>query len=121
MGWKDLRIDWGQDSKLYPASYPHFVRGRDSLRSYISELFNTEIALYDGAMGTKIQNYGKKHKLEEAEYRGERFKDWDVNVKGNNDMLSMTMPKVIKDIYLEYLEVGGSHLIGTNTFSATTI
>ena len=77
--------------------------------------------MYDGAMGTMIQNYGKKNKLGEDEYRGERFKDWSCNVKGNNDMLSMTMPQVIKGIYLEYLEVGGSNMIGTNTFSSTTI
>ncbi|GMH80934.1 hypothetical protein TrLO_g451, partial [Triparma laevis f. longispina] len=57
----------------------------------------------------------------EAEYRGERFKDWDCNVKGNNDMLSITMPEVIKGIYQQYLEIGGSNMIGTNTFSSTTI
>ncbi|GMI02396.1 hypothetical protein TrST_g2530, partial [Triparma strigata] len=72
-------------------------------------------------MGTMIQNYGKKHKLGEAEYRGEQFKDWDCNVKGNNDMLSLTMPEVIKGIYSQYLEIGGSNMIGTNTFSSTTI
>ena len=120
-GWSDLKIDWCQDSDLYPECYPHFVRGRDSLREYVTKLFNSEIALYDGPMGTMIQNYGKKNKLEEEEYRGERFKDWDCNVKGNNDMLNLTMPEVIKNIYLEYLEVGGSTLIGTNTFSSTTI
>jgi len=77
--------------------------------------------MYDGAMGTMIQNYSKKNKLEEAEFRGEKFKDWKVNVKGNNDMLSITQPKVIKDIYLGYLEEGGCDIIGTNTFSSTTI
>jgi len=120
-GWKDLRIDWNQDGGLYPKSYPHFVRGRDSVRKYITKLFTSEIAMYDGAMGTMIQNYGKKNKLGEEEYRGGRFKDWTCNVKGNNDMLSITMPEVIKNIYLEYLETGGSNMIGTNTFSSTTI
>lgn len=114
-------IDYGQDPTLYPESFPYFVRGRDSLREYITTLFTTRIAMYDGAMGTMIQNYSKKNKLEEAEFRGEKFKDWKVNVKGNNDMLSITQPKVIKDIYLGYLEEGGCDIIGTNTFSSTTI
>jgi len=118
---KDVNVDYAQDPSLYPESFPYFVRGRDSLREYITSLFSTEIATYDGAMGTMIQNYSKKNKLEEEEYRGERFKDWSCNVKGNNDMLSITQPQVIQGIYREYLEVGGSNLIGTNTFSSTTI
>ena len=121
MDMSTTRIDWQQESSMYPAAYPHFVRGRDSVRTYLTALLQSQIAMYDGAMGTMIQNYGKKNKLGEAEYRGERFKDWDCNVKGNNDMLSITMPEVIKNIYLEYLEVGGSNMIGTNTFSSTTI
>jgi 5-methyltetrahydrofolate--homocysteine methyltransferase len=76
--------------------------------------------MYDGAMGTMIQNYGKRNTLGEAEFRGEKFKDWKCNVKGNNDMLSITQPHIIKGIYREYLE-NGSHMIGTNTFSSTTI
>ena len=116
-----LNIDFPQDASLYPESFPHFVRGRDSLREYITSLFTSQIAIYDGAMGTMIQNYAKKNKLEEEEYRGERFKDWSCNVKGNNDMLSITQPQVIQDIYRQYLEIGGSNLIGTNTFSSTTI
>lgn len=116
-GFPDLRIDWAQDPSLYPAGFPHFVRGRDSLRTYIARLFTSEIAMYDGAMGTMIQ----KHKLEEEAFRGSRFKDWTKNLKGNNDLLSITRPDVIKGIYKQYLEVGGSNLIGTNTFSSTTI
>ena len=118
---KDLNIDYPQDSSLYPESFPHFVRGRDSLREYITGLFTSQIAIYDGAMGTMIQNYAKRNKLEEEEYRGERFKDWKCNVKGNNDMLSMTQPEIISGIYRQYLEEGGSNMIGTNTFSSTTI
>jgi len=72
-------------------------------------------------MGTMIQNYAKKNRLEEEEFRGEKFKDWSCNVKGNNDMLSISAPDIIRNIYREYLEVGGSQLIGTNTFSSTTI
>ena len=118
---ESLNIDYAQESSLYPESFPHFVRGRDSVRRYITSLFTSQIAIYDGAMGTMIQNYSKRNKLEEEEYRGDRFLDWSCNVKGNNDMLSITQPKVIQDIYREYLEVGGSNLIGTNTFSSTTI
>jgi len=117
----DVKIDWTQSSDLYPEGFPHFVRGRDSLREYITKLFTSRIAIYDGAMGTMIQNYAKRNKLEEEEYRGETFKDWTCNVKGNNDMLSISQPHVIQGIYRQYLEIGGSDIIGTNTFSSTTI
>ncbi|EEC44210.1 methionine synthase [Phaeodactylum tricornutum CCAP 1055/1] len=72
-------------------------------------------------MGTMIQNYAKKNRLDEEEYRGERFRDWNCAVKGNNDMLSISQPHIIKGIYMQYLEEGGSNMIGTNTFSSTTI
>ena len=114
-------LDYAQESGTYPESFPHFVRGRDSVREYITSLFSSRIAIYDGAMGTMIQNYAKKNKLEEEEYRGDRFADWKCNMKGNNDQLSITQPHIISGIYKEYLEVGGSDLIGTNTFSSTTI
>ena len=68
----------------------------------------------DGAMGTMIQ----KHKLSEADYRGERFKDWSILVQGNNDLLSLTQPKIIQDIHRSYLEVGAD-IVETNTFNAT--
>mmetsp|Transcript_2486 Transcript_2486/g.3653 ORF Transcript_2486/g.3653 Transcript_2486/m.3653 type:complete len:1363 (+) Transcript_2486:159-4247(+) len=118
---QDPNIDFSQPEDLYPQSFPHFVRGRDSLREYITSLFTSKIAIYDGAMGTMIQNYAKKNKLDEDEYRGDRFKNWSCNVKGNNDMLSITQPHIISGIYKQYLEEGGSNLIGTNTFSSTTI
>jgi hypothetical protein len=118
---KDLNIDYQQPATAYPESFPQFVRGRDSLREYITSLFSTQIAMYDGAMGTMIQNYAKRNKLGEEEYRGERFKDWTCNVKGNNDMLSISQPQIIQGIYRQYLEDGGSNMIGTNTFSSTTI
>jgi 5-methyltetrahydrofolate--homocysteine methyltransferase len=91
------------------------------LREYITSLFSSEIAIYDGAMGTMIQNYSKRNRLEEEEYRGDRFLNWPCAVKGNNDMLSISQPKIIQDIYLAYLEEGGAQLLGTNTFSGTTI
>lgn len=115
-GWTDFKRDWNVDPSTYPEEFPYFVRGRDSVRAYITKLFQTEIAIFDGAMGTMIQ----KHKLDEDMFRGERFADWKSNLKGNNDLLSLTQPQIIKNIYLEYLN-SGSQIIGTNTFSATRI
>jgi 5-methyltetrahydrofolate--homocysteine methyltransferase len=74
------------------------------------------ILIIDGAMGTMIQ----RHKLTEADYRGERFKDWTSDLKGNNDLLSITQPQVIVGIHKEYLEAGAD-IIETNTFSSTVI
>ena len=74
------------------------------------------ILLLDGAMGTMIQAY----KFEEQDFRAERFADWHTDVKGNNDMLVLTQPDVIKAIHLEYLEAGAD-ILETNTFNATTI
>jgi len=74
------------------------------------------ILIIDGAMGTMIQ----RHKLEEADYRGDRFKDWHTDVKGNNDLLSITQPAIIIGIHKEYLEAGAD-IIETNTFSSTVI
>lgn len=74
------------------------------------------ILVIDGAMGTMIQ----RHKLQEADYRGERFANWPSDVKGNNDLLSITNPEIIIGIHLQYLEAGAD-IIETNTFSSTTI
>jgi 5-methyltetrahydrofolate--homocysteine methyltransferase len=74
------------------------------------------ILVIDGAMGTMIQ----RHKLTEADYRGERFKDWHCDVKGNNDLLCITQPNIIKGIHKQYL-AAGADIIETNTFSSTTI
>ncbi|PCI57587.1 MAG: methionine synthase [Gammaproteobacteria bacterium] len=74
------------------------------------------ILLLDGAMGTMIQAY----KFEEQDFRAERFADWHTDVKGNNDMLVLTQPDIIKAIHLEYLEAGAD-ILETNTFNATTI
>ena len=82
----------------------------------IRKLLGQRILIIDGAMGTMIQ----RHKLEEADYRGERFKDWHTDVKGNNDLLSITQPEIIIDIHKQYLEAGAD-IIETNTFSSTTI
>ncbi len=74
------------------------------------------ILIIDGAMGTIIQQY----KLEEKDYRGKRFADWKHDLKGNNDLLSLTRPDIIKEIHLEYLQAG-SDIIETNTFNAQKI
>ncbi len=74
------------------------------------------ILIIDGAMGTMIQRY----KLQESDYRGERFKTYHTDVKGNSDLLSLTRPQVIEAIHREYLEAGAD-IIETNTFSSTTI
>ena len=79
-------------------------------------LLQQRIAILDGAMGTMIQRF----KLNEAQYRGERFKDFHKDVKGNNELLSLTRPDVIQDIHEGYL-AAGADLIETNTFGATTV
>lgn len=82
----------------------------------IQDCLKERILIIDGAMGTMIQ----RHKLSEADYRGERFKDWPSDVKGNNDLLSITQPGIIEGIHKEYLEAGAD-IIETNTFSSTSI
>ena len=79
----------------------------------IRELLKQRILILDGAMGTMIQTY----ELEEADYRGDRFKDWSSDLKGNNDLLSITQPQIIKAIHIAYLEAGAD-IIETNTFNA---
>lgn len=82
----------------------------------IYSLLAKRVVFLDGAMGTMIQ----RHKLTEADYRGERFKDYAQDLKGNNDLLSLTRPDVIRLIHRQYLEAG-SDIIETNTFSANAI
>lgn len=82
---------------------------KDQLQSLMDE----RIVIIDGAMGTMIQ----LHKLEEADYRGERFRDYPSDLKGNNDLLCITQPDIIKGIHKQYLEAGAD-IIETNTFNA---
>jgi 5-methyltetrahydrofolate--homocysteine methyltransferase len=82
----------------------------------LPEILSQRIAILDGAMGTMIQRF----KLTEEQYRGERFKDFPRDVKGNNELLSLTRPDVIRDIHEGYL-AAGADLIETNTFGATRI
>jgi 5-methyltetrahydrofolate--homocysteine methyltransferase len=85
-----------------------------STQKLLQSLLQQRILVLDGAMGTMIQKY----KLTEEDYRGERFKDWHIFVQGNNDLLSLTQPKIIQDIHRSYLEVGAD-IIETNTFNAS--
>ncbi|GAB1623699.1 methionine synthase [Agarivorans albus] len=87
-----------------------------SARPQLEKQLSQRIMIIDGGMGTMIQSY----KLEEADYRGERFADWHTDVKGNNDMLVLSQPKIIADIHRDYL-LAGADILETNTFNATTI
>ncbi|XP_064119056.1 methionine synthase-like [Macrobrachium nipponense] len=82
----------------------------------IHDALRQRILVIDGAMGTMIQ----RHKLEEDDYRGEEFRDHECNLKGNNDLLSLTRPQIILGIHKEYLEAGAD-IIETNTFSGTWV
>jgi 5-methyltetrahydrofolate--homocysteine methyltransferase len=76
----------------------------------------TRILVLDGAMGTMVQRY----RLSEAEYRGARFRDFGRDLRGNNDLLTLTRPRVIREIHAQYLEAGAD-ILETNTFNSTTI
>jgi 5-methyltetrahydrofolate--homocysteine methyltransferase len=82
----------------------------------IVDILKEKILVLDGAMGTMLQEY----KFEEADFRGDRFKDHPLSVKGNNDLLSLTQPEAIKTIHKKYL-AAGADIIETNTFSSTQI
>ncbi len=82
----------------------------------LRKILAQRILVLDGAMGTMIQQY----QLDEADFRGQRFKDWPVDVKGNNDLLSLTQPQIITAIHRAYLEAGAD-IIETNTFNANAI
>lgn len=82
----------------------------------IYEAITKRILVLDGAMGTMIQ----QHKFSEEDFRGERFRDFRLPLKGNNDLLSITKPKIIKKIHTGFLEAGAD-IIETNTFSSTSI
>jgi 5-methyltetrahydrofolate--homocysteine methyltransferase len=82
----------------------------------IQDILKKRILIIDGAMGTMIQRY----KLSEADYRGERFRDWPSDLKGNNDLLCLTQPHIVKEIHKKYLEAGAD-IIETNTFNAQRV
>ena len=82
----------------------------------LDSLLKQRILLLDGAMGTMIQSY----KLTETDYRGERFKDFAHDLRGNNDLLTLTQPKIIQAIHAAYLDAG-SDILETNTFNSTSV
>jgi 5-methyltetrahydrofolate--homocysteine methyltransferase len=82
----------------------------------LSQALAERILILDGAMGTMIQ----AHQLSESDYRGQRFADWDRELKGNNDLLVLTQPEIIHDIHARYLDAGAD-IIETNTFNATRV
>ena len=84
--------------------------------STIQQEIQNRILVLDGAMGTMLQRYN----FSEADFRGERFKDFPHSLKGNNDLLSITQPQAIRDVHAQYFEAGAD-IIETNTFSSTTI
>ena len=84
--------------------------------SRLPEILAQRIVILDGAMGTMIQRY----KLSEADFRGARFKDHPKDLKGNNDLLQLTRPDVIREIHEQYL-AAGADILETNTFGATTV
>jgi 5-methyltetrahydrofolate--homocysteine methyltransferase len=86
------------------------------MKKSIRECLEERILIIDGAMGTMIQRY----KLEEKDFRGDRFKGWHKDIKGNNDLLSITQPPIIEAIHKEYLKAGAD-IIETNTFSSTSV
>ena len=88
----------------------------ESTTNILTKILKERILVLDGAMGTMIQ----RHKLEEKDFRGERLINHPSDLKGNNDLLSITQPEIIKNIYREYLEAGAD-IIETNTFSGTSI
>ena len=79
-------------------------------------LLKKRVVILDGAMGTMIQ----RHRLSEAEFRGTRFADWPIDLRGNNDLLTLTQPQVIAAIHREYF-LAGADLISTNTFNSTAV
>lgn len=84
--------------------------------SKLKELLTQKILVLDGAMGTMLQRY----QFSEEDFQGERFKNWEIPVKGNNDLLSLTQPKAIAEVHKKYFEAGAD-IVETNTFSGTTI
>src|SRR3954464_2827747 len=82
----------------------------------LKQLLRERVVIIDGAMGTMIQRY----KLDEASFRGERFKNHGHDLKGNNDLLSITQPQIVQDIHRQYLEAGAD-IIETNTFNSNSV
>ena len=91
-------------------------RNYPSIHGQLEALLRQRIVIIDGAMGTTLQ----RHQLDEAAYRGDRFKDWAQELKGNHDLLNLTRPDVVAEVHRAYLEAGAD-IIETNTFSAQAV
>src|SRR5260221_5326244 len=87
-----------------------------NIKNHLHQVMQKRILLLDGGMGTMIQNY----QLADSDYRGERFQNFPHDLKGNNDLLSLTQPQIIAEIHAAYLDAGAD-LIETNTFNSTSI
>jgi 5-methyltetrahydrofolate--homocysteine methyltransferase len=94
----------------------HSFSDRPQRTQTLKDALAKRILVLDGAMGTMIQRY----RLTEAEYRGERFKEWSKDLRGNNDLLTLTRPSVIREIHGQYLDAG-SDILETNTFNSTAV
>jgi 5-methyltetrahydrofolate--homocysteine methyltransferase len=95
---------------------PPDERAREERIRALRRLLDERIVVLDGAMGTMIQ----RHRLDEAAFRGTRFRDYGRDLKGNNDLLTLTQPAIVESIHREYFEAGAD-IVETNTFSSTTI
>jgi len=91
-------------------------KSNSSARARLSQLLERQIVLLDGAMGTMIQG----HDPQEKDYRGERFADWPSDLKGNNDLLTLTQPSIISGIHQQYVDAG-ANIIETNTLNSPAV
>src|SRR6202789_62896 len=89
---------------------------RAALSDSFKALLAQRVVIFDGAMGTMIQ----RHRFGEEQFRGERFKEWRSDLRGNNDLLVLTQPHIIADIHRAYLDAGAD-VISTNTFKSTSV
>ena len=92
------------------------ISTRPARLAALERALEQRILVLDGAMGTMVQRYS----LTEAEFRGERFRDFHRDLRGNNDLLTLTRPDVIREIHAQYLEAGAD-ILETNTFNSTSI
>ena len=95
---------------------PVDVKAREKRLRKLRELIEERILVIDGAMGTMIQ----RHKLDESGYRGDRFRDYGRDIRGNNDLLTLTQPEIVGGIHRAYFEAGAD-IVETNTFNSTTV
>lgn len=109
-------VTWNIPGALMPVEYAIMALTRSERLARLPDLLKQRILVLDGAMGTMIQGY----KLDEAGYRGERFKDWHRDVRGNNDLLNLTQPQIVREIHQQYFDAGAD-IVETNTFNSTSI